>query len=104
MRRIWGKYQKPIIITENGICTDNPQRRIAALKDYLSLCHELIEEGVPLKAYVFWSTFDNFEWNLGNTYRFGLITIDWSSMDRMNTPAADFYEQVCRENAIVVDR
>ncbi|MEL6968572.1 MAG: family 1 glycosylhydrolase [Bacteroidota bacterium] len=102
IRRFWKKYQKPIVVTENGICTSDPQVRIGALKDYLSLCHELIEEGVPLKAYIFWSTFDNFEWNLGNTYRFGLITIDWQTMDRMNTPAADFYAKVCAENAITV--
>ncbi len=102
LRRFWKKYQKPLIVTENGICTDDPQRRIAALKDYLALCHELIAEGMPLKAYIFWSTFDNFEWNLGNSYRFGLITVDWNSMNRQNTAAADFYEQVCKENAITI--
>lgn len=102
LRWIWKKYRKPLIITENGICTDDPQRRIAALKDYLGICHNLIAEGMPIKAYIFWSTFDNFEWNLGNTYRFGLITIDWATMERVNTAAADFYEEVCRNNAITV--
>ena len=90
------------MVTENGICTSDPSVRIAAMKDYLSICHELIQEGVPLQAYIFWSTFDNFEWNLGNTYRFGLITVDWNTMNRINTAAADFYAQVCQDNAITI--
>ncbi|RMF00491.1 MAG: glycosyl hydrolase family protein, partial [Bacteroidetes bacterium] len=95
IRRVYQRYQKPVIITENGICTDDPQRRIAAIKDYLKVCHELLTDGIPLQAYIFWSTFDNMEWNLGNTYRFGLVTIDWETMERHNTAAADFYAQVC---------
>lgn len=100
LRRFWRKYQKPLMVTENGICTDDPNRRIQAIKDYLHVCHELIAEGIPLKAYIFWSTFDNFEWNLGNTYRFGLVRVDWASMDRQVTPAADFYAEVTRTNRL----
>jgi beta-glucosidase len=100
IRRFWNKYQKPIIITENGICTDDPQKRIQAIKDYLSVCHEVISDEIPLEAYIFWSTFDNFEWNLGNSYRFGLITIDWKTMDRKSTIAADFYAEVCKNNEL----
>lgn len=102
IRRFWKKYQKPIIITENGICTADPQQRIAAIKDYLTECHRVLAEGIPLQGYIFWSTFDNMEWNLGNTYRFGLITVDWATMDRRNTPAADFYAEVCRNNVVVI--
>lgn len=102
VRRVYAKYGKPLIITENGVCTDNPQRRITALQDYLTICHELIAEGIPLQGYIFWSTFDNFEWNLGNTYRFGLMTVDWKTMDRINTAAADFYEKITTENAVEV--
>jgi beta-glucosidase len=100
IRRFYQRYQKPIIVTENGICTNDPDRRIAAIKDYLRECHQVIAEGIPLQGYIFWSTFDNFEWNLGNTYRFGLITIDWETMERKNTTAADFYAQVCKENEV----
>lgn len=102
IRRIYQKYGKPVIVTENGICTDDPNRRIAAIKDYLSVCHQLIEEGIPLFGYIFWSTFDNFEWKLGNTYRFGLITVDWRTMNRAVTAAADFYQKVTEENRVEV--
>lgn len=96
----WKRYKKPIFITENGICTDDPEKRIQAIKDYLSVCHEAIEEGIPVSAYIFCSTFDNFEWHLGKSYRFGLIHIDWDSMERRSTTAADFYETVCKNNEL----
>jgi beta-glucosidase len=100
LRRFWKRYGKPLIVTENGICTDDPARRIQAIKDYLTVCHQVTQEGVPLQGYIFWSTFDNFEWHLGNTYRFGLVRIDWDTMDRTFTPAAQFYAQVTQDNAL----
>ena len=62
--------------------------------------YSAIKDSVDVRGYLAWSTFDNFEWNLGNTYRFGLITIDWKTMERKNTKAADFYAQVCKENEV----
>ncbi|MFZ4477880.1 MAG: family 1 glycosylhydrolase, partial [Saprospiraceae bacterium] len=72
IQRFHKKYRKPIIITENGICTDDAKQRIEAIKDYLKVCHEAIKSGVDLKGYIHWSTWDNFEWHLGPTFRFGL--------------------------------
>jgi beta-glucosidase len=98
LRRFYKKYKKPILITENGICTDDPEKRIQAIKDYLSVCAEVIKDGVPLLGYIHWSTWDNFEWHLGPSYRFGLIRVNFETMEREITPAADFYAQVAREN------
>ena len=102
MRSFYKKYQKPIIITENGICTDDPEVRIASIKDYLQICHQLIEEGIPLLGYIHWSTWDNFEWDLGPTYRFGLVRVDMESMERQMTPAGEFYAQICQNNALEI--
>ncbi len=98
MRRFYKKYGKPIIITENGICTDDSQQRIGAIKDYLKVCHQAIREGIDLQAYMHWSTWDNFEWHLGPTFRFGLARVNLETMDREVTLAGEFYEQVVREN------
>lgn len=96
------KYAKPIIITENGICTDDAQQRIQALKDYLKVCHQAIQDGVKLQGYIHWSTWDNFEWHLGPTYRFGLTRVNFETMEREQTAAGDFYEKVVRENKVEV--
>jgi len=102
IRRIYKWYKKPIIITENGICSDDPTKRIQCLKDYLSICHQLIEEGIPLKGYMHWSTWDNHEWHLGPTYRFGLVEVDFETMERRMTVAGEFYNKLTQENQIVV--
>lgn len=96
------KYGKPIVITENGICTDDARQRIQALKDYLKVCHDAIRDGVDLKGYIHWSTWDNFEWHLGPTYRFGLVRVDWKTMDRTMTEAGVFYEKIAQENGLDV--
>ena len=102
LRHFSKKYGKPILITENGICTDAPQQRIQALKDYLRVCHDAIREGVDLRGYIHWSTWDNFEWHLGPTYRFGLVRVDFNTMERTMTEAGVFYEKIARENGVEV--
>jgi beta-glucosidase len=94
LRRFYHKYKKPIIITENGICTDDDQQRIQSIRDYLTVCFEAMQEGVPLQGYIHWSTWDNFEWHLGPTFRFGLVRIDLETMERRMTAAGEFYEKL----------
>ncbi|MCB0611829.1 MAG: glycoside hydrolase family 1 protein [Lewinellaceae bacterium] len=100
LRRFHKRYGKPIIMAESGICTDAPQRRIQAIKDYLQVCHRAIQEGVDLRGFIHWSTWDNFEWNLGPTYRFGLVRIDLKTMEREMTEAGAFFAEVAKENAV----
>jgi beta-glucosidase len=94
MERYWNQYRKPIIITENGICTNDDTKRIGAIHDYLTLIHKAIEEGIDVRGYYYWSTWDNFEWSLGPTYRFGLYGCDLKSKERYRKPSADLYSQV----------
>ena len=100
LRRFHAKYSKPIIITENGICTDDQQQRIQSLRDYLKVCHQAIGDGVDLRGYIHWSTWDNFEWHLGPTYRFGLVRVNFATMERTMTEAGLFYEKITRDNAL----
>jgi beta-glucosidase len=98
LRRFHRKYGKPLFITENGYCTDDDQERIRAIRDYLAVCHSAIQDGVDLRGYIHWSTWDNFEWHLGPTYRFGLVRVNFDTMERRMTAAGEFYEQVVRQN------
>lgn len=102
LRSLSKKYQKPVIITENGVCTDDDAFRVQAIKDYLKIIHTAIREGIDVQGYIHWSTFDNFEWNLGNTYRFGLLRIENDTKNRLDTEGARFYEKVAQENAVDV--
>jgi len=61
-----------------------------------------MKSGIPVLGYIFWSTFDNFEWDLGKKYRFGLLRVDFETCERKNTAAAEFYQDVCETRSIVV--
>lgn len=102
LRRFYRRFGKPLIVTETGICTDDSQVRIQAIRDYLSVVHKAIRDGIPIQGFIHWSTWDNFEWNLGPTYRFGLVRVDLRTMEREMTPAGEFFAKVARENAVDV--
>jgi beta-glucosidase len=100
MRRYWTQYKKPIIITENGICTQDDSKRMGAIKDYLTLIHQGISEGIDVHGYYHWTTWDNFEWSLGPTYNFGLYSVDMNTKDRTKKPSADLYSSIAYSNTI----
>lgn len=92
------KYDKPIIITENGCFTDDDEVRVRSIKDHLRYAYEAIKEGVDLRGYFHWSTFDNFEWQLGLTYRAGLVSVDSKTKKRKLKKSAYFYRKICKNN------
>jgi len=48
-----------------------------------------VADGVPLRGYFAWSLLDNFEWAWGYWKRFGLVYIDYATLDRI--PKGSFY-------------
>lgn len=96
LRRFYKWYKKPLIVTESGICTNDPEVRIRSIKEYLQVIDRVMDEGIPVQGYIHWSTFDNFEWHLGPTYRFGLVAVDPETKERMMTPAGEFYAEITR--------
>lgn len=97
------RYGKPMFITESGICTHDSDVRISSIKHYLTLLHECMQEGVDLRGYFHWTTMDNFEWNLGPTYRFGLVQVDFETGNRTLKKCGKFYQKVIAHNGIPPD-
>ncbi|MGQ4667681.1 glycoside hydrolase family 1 protein [Metabacillus halosaccharovorans] len=75
-------WKKPIIVTENGLSTDNDEERGEFIKRALSGVYQSIEKGIPVIGYTYWSLLDNFEWQLGYDQTFGLIAVDRSTQTR----------------------
>lgn len=92
--RYWNKYKKPIIITENGVCDESDFLRLQAIQDYAQIVHQAIQDGIDIKGYYFWSTWDNFEWHLGPSMRFGLYEVDPITKNRLRRPSADLYSDL----------
>lgn len=102
MTRFWNQYKKPIIITENGICSPDDSKRVNAIKDYLKEIHQAMEEGVEVLGYYHWSTWDNFEWSLGPTYQFGLYSCDLHTKKRTRKASGDVYAAISRSGRVTI--
>lgn len=102
MERFWKQFKIPIIITENGICTSDDEKRVKALKDYLTIVHRAIEDGIRVEGYYHWSAWDNFEWHLGPTYRFGLFGVDRKTNTRFKKKSADVYSEIAHRGVLAV--
>jgi beta-glucosidase len=66
----------PIFVTENGIATSDDDQRRRFLLSHLSELKRAMDAGTDVRGYLYWSAFDNFEWNHGYEPTFGLIGID----------------------------
>jgi beta-glucosidase len=97
----------PIYVTENGgefadqRITDGSvadPKRIAFLSRYLAEVHRAIGEGADVRGYFVWSLLDNFEWNHGLAKRFGIVHVDYETLERTIKASGHWYEQVCRQN------
>ena len=56
---------------------------------------------LDVKGYLHWSLMDNFEWAEGYWPRFGLIEIDYDTLERKPRKSAYFYRDICIHNGIV---
>jgi beta-glucosidase len=97
--RLHHDYQPAAIyVTENGAAyadvrghdgsVNDPERQ-SYLESYLAGAARATAEGVPLRGYFAWSLLDNFEWAWGYWKRFGLIYVDYATLERV--PKGSFY-------------
>ena len=82
IRKVAKEFQGDIIVTENGIATDDDARRCDFIKEAAESVMSCIEDGIPVKGYMYWSLLDNFEWQKGFSMTFGLIGVDRSTQTR----------------------
>ncbi len=101
------RYQKPILITENGLsstdwvnCDGQVQdpARIDYLRRHLKQLERASDDGIPVKGYFQWSLTDNFEWAEGYLQRFGLIHVDYQTQKRTLKQSAYWYKEVIKTN------
>jgi beta-glucosidase len=75
-------------------------RRIGYLRDHILQAHTAIEAGVPLHGYMVWSFLDNFEWSHGYQMRFGLVHVDFETLNRTTKESGYWYARVIRANGL----
>jgi len=97
------RYEVPVMITENGICTENDRQRKEFIHRHLIEVARAIDKKVPVMGYLYWSLLDNFEWAYGYEPRFGLIDVNYSNQERQVRESARHYSEICRTNQIDLD-
>jgi beta-glucosidase len=90
----------PIIVTENGIATEDDTRRVAYYQQALAGLRHAIDDGVDVRGYIAWSLMDNFEWMSGYTPKFGLVGVDLKTQKRTIKPSAAVLGNIARRNAL----
>ena len=101
-----------IYITENGCSySDGPnsegkindKRRIEYYRSHLTELKRAIEDGVPCSGYFAWSLMDNFEWAQGFSQRFGLIWVDFETLERIPKDSYYWYKKYISANGLDED-
>jgi beta-glucosidase len=87
-----------IYITENGAAFPDVRvhdgavhdvERTAYLESYIGAVGRAIAGGAPVRGYFVWSLLDNFEWAFGYAKRFGIVYVDFPTLER--GPKDSFY-------------
>ena len=94
----------PQYVTENGAAFYDPPAasgervadplRIDYYRSHLRAVHAAIQQGVDVRGYFAWSLLDNLEWSLGYSKRFGLVHVNFETLERTPKDSARFYADV----------
>lgn len=91
----------PLFITENGAAFTDPadgslddSARVAYLDAHLRQVLRAVEAGVPVAGYFVWSLLDNFEWAEGFSKRFGLVGVDYETLERQPRASYRWYRDL----------
>ncbi len=78
----------PIMVTENGIADAKDSKREKFIRDHFQQMKKAMTDGAPVFGYLHWSLMDNFEWLDGFGPRFGLVEMDYQTLERKIRPSA----------------
>lgn len=93
-------YGRPIIITENGVSTDNDDKRQRFLVAHLNEVYHALKGGVDIRGFLYWSLLDNFEWSLGLKPNFGLVEVNFRTYKRNLLKSGKIYAEIIKANGI----
>lgn len=98
----------PVYITENGAAFFDPPQvegpvledplRVDYLRKHITAVYDAIQRGADIRGYFAWSLLDNFEWAYGFSKRFGLVHVNYETLQRTLKSSAHFYAKVIATN------
>lgn len=95
------RYKKPLFVSEAGIADADDDIRAEYITEQVKAVWHAIKDGVDVRGHVYWSLMDNYEWALGTEKCFGLVEIDYETLERKVRPSAYVYKEIIENNGIV---
>ena len=97
-----------LMITENGAAfadtvTDGAVHdalRTDYLRRHITAAHRAIAAGVDLRGYFVWSLMDNFEWGYRYSKRFGIVRVDYDTLEGLPKDSALWYAELAKTNTL----
>ncbi|MFD1715219.1 GH1 family beta-glucosidase [Amnibacterium flavum] len=98
----------PLYVTENGAAYEDvldpdggvhDVERIAYLRDHIAAVGDAIDAGADVRGYFVWSLLDNFEWAWGYDKRFGIVRVDYDTLERTVKDSGLAYAQMIGSSA-----
>jgi beta-glucosidase len=101
----------PVYITENGAAFYDPPfaiggevddpLRVHYLREHIAAVGRAISAGgVDVRGYFVWSLLDNLEWSHGFSKRFGIVHVNFETLQRTPKRSARFYADVIKRNGL----
>jgi beta-glucosidase len=114
---VWVKqrYGGPkMFVTENGAAFFDPPKaeggrvrdplRVGYLRGHLRAVHDAIAAGCDVGGYFVWSLLDNLEWSLGFSKRFGVVHVDFETLERTPKDSARYYARVVASHGAELEK
>jgi beta-glucosidase len=70
------------LVQNSGQSRVHDQERIDYISSHIAAVGDALQQGVPMAGYMVWSLMDNFEWASGYAKRFGIVHVDYPSLQR----------------------
>jgi beta-glucosidase len=90
----------PMIVTENGLGSDDDAARIEFVRRALEGVQRTIADGLDVRGYVYWSAMDNYEWMMAYRPKFGLLSVDRDTQERHVKESGRYLGAIARANAM----
>ncbi|MEW9049977.1 MAG: family 1 glycosylhydrolase [Neobacillus sp.] len=103
IRNVAKELDIPVMVTEHGIATNDDSRRVEFIERGLKGLHSCMEDGIEILGYLYWSTFDNYEWTFGYEPKFGIIAVNRDTQERTVKESGRVLGEISRNNALNVD-
>jgi beta-glucosidase len=92
--KMLSRYKKPLFVSEAGLADHDDSDRAEYITLQIEGVRRAIADGIDVRGHLYWSLMDNYEWALGFEKQFGLIKINYDTLEREIRPSAWVYKDL----------